>query len=291
MRHFTLLGLVVLLVGPLAAQERTTSPHGTLTTECTVCHQSKSWTTIQVSSQFDHGKFAFPLTGAHGATTCRSCHVSLNFKSASTSCSSCHTDNHRGEFGTNCARCHTTRSFTDRDAMAKEHQLTRFPLSGGHLATDCAACHKPSAQGQMQFLGTPTTCVSCHQMNYNVAPSHVASRYPTTCDGCHSTVAWNAANLGAGNHPVTPIALTGVHSANLINCTQCHTTLPYSTVQTACVACHQPAYNGAKDPDHVAAKFPTTCTDCHGFVAGWLGAKYDHPTTPVALTGAHSSTW
>ena len=288
MRHLTLLGLVVLLAGPLAAQERTTSPHGDLTTECTVCHQSKSWSTIQVSSTFDHGKLGFPLTGAHGATACRSCHVSLNFKSASTSCSACHTDDHRGEFGTNCARCHTTRSFTDRDAMAKEHQLTRFPLSGSHLATDCAACHKPSPQGQMQFLGTPTTCVSCHQTNYNVAPNHVASRYPTTCDGCHSTVAWNAANLGAGNHPVAPIALTGVHSANLINCTQCHTTTPYSSVQTACVACHQTAYNGAKDPDHVVANFPTTCTDCHGLVAGWLGAKYDHPTAPVTLTGAHS---
>ena len=85
--------------------------------------------------------------------------------------------------------------------MAKEHQLTRFPLSGGHLATDCAACHKPSAQGQMQFLGTPTTCVSCHQANYNVAPSHVASRFPTTCEGCHTTVTWNAANLG---RPTTP---------------------------------------------------------------------------------------
>jgi Zn finger protein HypA/HybF involved in hydrogenase expression len=288
MRHLTLLGLVVLLVGPLAAQERTTSPHGDLKTECSVCHQSKSWSTIQVSSQFDHGKLGFPLTGAHGATTCRSCHVSLNFKNASASCSACHTDNHRGEFGTNCARCHTTRSFTDRDAMAKEHQLTRFPLSGSHLATDCAACHKPSPQGQMQFLGTPTTCVSCHQTNYNVAPNHVASRYPTTCDGCHTTVTWNAANLGAANHPVAPIALTGVHSANLINCTQCHTTTPYSSVQTACVACHQTAYNGAKDPDHVAANFPTTCTDCHGLVAGWLGAKYDHPTAPVALTGAHS---
>ena len=109
----------------------------------------------------------------------------------------------------------------------------------------------------MQFLGTPTTCVSCHQVNYNVAPNHVASRYPTTCDGCHTTVTWNAANLGAANHPVAPIALTGVHSANLINCTQCHTTTPYSSVQTACVACHQAAYNGAKDPDHVAAKFST----------------------------------
>ena len=141
MRNLTLLGLVLLLVGRLAAQERTTSPHGSLTTECSVCHQSKSWSTIQVSSQFDHGKLGFPLTGAHGATTCRSCHVSLDFKSTSANCASCHTDNHRGEFGTNCARCHTTRKFdrsrrdgqgTSADAVPAVgqppgHRLRRLP--------------------------------------------------------------------------------------------------------------------------------------------------------------------
>jgi hypothetical protein len=289
MRHLTLAGLVLLLAGPLAAQQRTTSPHGDLKVECTVCHQSNSWTAVAVSKQFDHASYGFPLSGAHGATTCRSCHVSLNFKQASSSCAACHTDNHRGEFGTNCARCHTTRSFTDNDAMAKAHQLTRFPLSGSHLSTDCTACHKPSAQGQMQFVGTPTACAACHQNQYNTAPGHVASRFPTTCEGCHTTVTWTGANLGSANHPTAPIALTGVHSGNLIACTQCHTTLPYSTVQSTCVACHQAAFNGAKDPDHVAGGFSTTCTQCHGLVAGWLGASFNHPTSPVALTGAHSS--
>ena len=76
----------------------------------------------------------------------------------------------------------------------------------------------------MQFLGTPTTCVSCHQANYNSAPNHVASNFPTTCENCHSTVTWTGTNMGSANHPTAPIALTGVHSANLITCTQCHTT-------------------------------------------------------------------
>ena len=98
--------LALLLAGPLAAQQRTTSPHGDLKLDCTVCHQSNSWTSIQVSKQFDHGRYGFPLTGAHGATTCRACHVSLDFKQAPASCASCHTDNHHGEFGANCARCH-----------------------------------------------------------------------------------------------------------------------------------------------------------------------------------------
>jgi hypothetical protein len=289
MKRLILVGLTLLLASPLPAQQRTTSPHGDLKVECTVCHQSStSWTTIQVSNQFDHGKYGFPLTGAHGATTCRACHVSLDFKSTSAACSACHTDNHRGEFGTNCARCHTTRSFGDREAMARAHQLTRFPLTGGHLAVDCSSCHKPSAQGQLQFVGTPTTCATCHQGIYNTAPNHVASNYPTTCEGCHSTVTWNAAMLGSGNHPTSPIALTGVHSGNLISCVQCHTTQPYSTVKQTCDGCHHAEYVAAKDPDHVSGNFSTTCTECHALVAGWLGAKFNHPTTPIALTGAHS---
>ena len=288
MKRLMIVCLALFVAAPLAAQERTTSPHGDLKTECAVCHRPDSWTSLQISSQFSHADFGFPLTGAHGATTCRACHTTLDFQRTSSDCTACHTDLHRGELGPNCARCHTNRSFGDHTAMTKAHQLTRFPLTGGHLAVDCIACHKPSSQGQMQFVGTPTTCATCHQAEYNTAPSHVAARYPTTCEGCHSTVVWNSASLGAASHPTTPIALTGVHGANLINCTQCHTTQPYSTVQQTCDGCHHADYLGAKDPDHVAGNFPTTCTSCHGLVAGWLGAKFDHPTSPVALTGAHS---
>ena len=362
----TSLALLALLLGAAttaAAQQRTTSPHGSLTTPCATCHRADSWTSIEVSSAFDHSAFGFPLTGAHGATTCRGCHANLDFSQARGDCTSCHTDFHRGELGPNCARCHTNRSFGDRDVMAQGHQLTRFPLTGGHLAVDCSQCHTAGAQGQLQYVGTPTTCVACHQASYNAAPSHVASQYPTTCEGCHTTVTWNAAGVGAAhptvpialtgvhsgaviscvqchtttpyssvqrtcdgchhqdylatsnpshtsagygtdcatchqlvagwagasiNHPTTPIALTGVHSNNLISCEQCHTTSPFSSVPTTCDACHHTAYVAAKDPDHVAANFSVTCTECHGFTAGWLGATFNHPTAPVPVTGAHS---
>jgi hypothetical protein len=281
--------LALLLAGPLSAQQRTTSPHGDLKLDCTTCHQSNTWTSIQVSRQFDHGKYGFPLTGAHSATTCRACHVSLNFKQVQTTCASCHTDNHNGEFGANCARCHNTRTFVDRDAMGKAHQLTRFPLTGSHLAVDCTACHAPTGKGQLQYVGTPTTCVSCHQAGYNAAPNHVTSRFPTTCEGCHNTATWVAAGMG-GNHPASPIALTGVHSANLVQCTQCHTTMPYSTVKQTCDGCHHADYVATTNPNHAAAGYSTTCTQCHQLVANWAGASVNHPTSPIALTGVHSST-
>ena len=287
MKRLALL-LALLLAGPLAAQQRTTSPHGDLKLDCTTCHQSNTWTSIQVGKQFDHGKYGFPLTGAHGATTCRACHVSLDFKKAPTTCASCHTDNHNGEFGANCARCHTTRTFVDREAMGRAHQLTRFPLTGSHLAVDCTACHQPTGKGQLQYVGTPTTCVSCHQAGFNTAPNHVASRFPTTCEGCHNTATWVAAGMG-GNHPTSPIALTGAHSASLVACTQCHTTLPYATVKQTCDGCHHADYVATTNPSHSATGYGTDCASCHQVVANWAGATFNHPTAPLALTGMHSA--
>lgn len=270
----------------LHAQQETTSPHGDLQTTCSVCHTSQSWTALQISSQFDHAKLGFPLTGAHGATTCRACHLSLNFASVGSDCTACHVDNHRGELGTDCARCHTSRGFLDREQMMAAHRLTRFQLTGSHLAVDCMACHKPGALGQMQFVGTPTACVACHQADYAVAPNHAASGFPTTCEQCHTAVTWQATGMGA--HPTTPIALTGVHSGNLITCAECHTTQPYAAVNRTCDGCHHTAYVSARDPDHVAANFSLNCTTCHGLVANWAGATFNHPTSPLALTGVHN---
>ena len=31
--------------------------------------------------------------------------------------------------------------------MVRAHQLTRFPLTGSHLAVDCTACHQPTGKG------------------------------------------------------------------------------------------------------------------------------------------------
>jgi hypothetical protein len=289
MRRLLLVAVLVIgaLPGVVQAQERTTSPHGDLSLPCATCHTSSSWTALRISKDFDHAKLGFPLTGAHGATTCRACHQSLDFAKVSSNCTACHNDIHMGELGTNCARCHTSRSFVDRDLMIRAHRLTRFALTGGHLGIDCTSCHKPTAQGRMQFVGTPTTCVSCHLANYNTAPNHVASNFPTTCEQCHSTVTWTATGMSA--HPTTPVALTGVHNGNLITCAQCHTTSPYSAVQRTCDGCHHADYVGAKDPDHAAANFPVTCTECHGLVAGWQGATFNHPSSPIALTGPHSA--
>jgi predicted CXXCH cytochrome family protein len=287
MRRLVLFGLALLCGVPLQAQQRTRSPHGELRLECKACHRSNGWTPAKITKAFNHAKFGFRLQGAHETAACRACHASLDFKGAKSNCASCHEDKHRGELGADCAKCHTSRSFIDREVMTKAHQLTRFALQGGHLAVDCAGCHKPGAQGSMQFVGTQTLCVSCHQTNYAAAPNHVSARFPTGCEGCHNQVAWNRVEGMGGSHPTTPIALSGVHGNS--QCTDCHGGLAYSAVKQTCDGCHHTDYVNTNNPKHVDAGFALTCTDCHGLVAGWTGATYAHASTPVPVSGAHAT--
>ncbi len=184
-----------------------------------MCHRPEGWTPVRISKAFDHGRHGFVLSGAHAQTTCRACHQALDFSDARSDCVSCHEDLHRGELGADCAKCHSTRSFVDRTVMSRGHQLTRFPLDGAHLVTDCRSCHPPTAQGQMMFRAVPTDCVSCHQPNYQAAtnPDHVTGGFPTQCSQCHSTVTWDRARF---NHDASAFPLTGAHRA--IPCSQCH---------------------------------------------------------------------
>jgi hypothetical protein len=285
MRHKIALCLALLVTGTLAAQERTRSPHGALKLECTACHRSATWTEVSISPAFDPGKWGFPLAGAHASTSCRACHQSLDFKGTSTSCVSCHADRHRGELGADCARCHTPRSFLDRTAMARAHQLTRFPLEGAHQAVDCTSCHTPTGQGGLQFVARSTDCVSCHKPDYLAvrSPDHVQGGFPQDCSQCHSSATWSR---GRFNHDGTSFPLSGAHRA--VGCIQCHTSGRYKGTPTQCVVCHQVDYNGTASPNHTSVGFSTDCVACHS-TTSWTAA-FDHSRTQFALTGAHKAT-
>jgi hypothetical protein len=265
--------LVAWLVStPAGAQEPTRNPHGKLAEECAVCHSAEGWVPARITSKFDHAKKGFALAGAHATTACRSCHVSLDFHGAARDCASCHKDAHHGELGVDCARCHTPRSFIDRSAMARAHQLTRFPLTGSHLTLDCEACHTPSPQGRLAFVNVSVQCVECHLPQYQAAksPDHAGGGFPQDCSQCHATTVWTNARF---NHDVTGFSLTGAHRA--VACAQCHVGGVYAGIATTCVSCHQPDYNGTTNPSHAAAGFPTTCETCH-MTAGWTGAAFNH---------------
>jgi Zn finger protein HypA/HybF involved in hydrogenase expression len=284
------LAAAILFVSPLlmlapslaAPLKKMQNPHGDLKEECSLCHSATGWTPVKTSSKFNHAKYGFALEGAHQSAACMSCHTSLDFKQKRTQCASCHEDVHRGEMGADCAKCHGARSFIDRSAMLRQHQLTRFPLTGAHAGLECESCHPGQPQGHMQFVGTEARCVSCHQKDYDATtvPNHKAGGYPLECQQCHSPTTWNSAKF---NHDVTRFPLTGAHRAAA--CASCHGDGVFRGKATDCFSCHQNDYNGTNDPPHAASGYSTGCITCHT-TANW-NATFNHDVTRFPLTGAH----
>ncbi len=277
------LPFALLLVTPaLTAQQRTSSPHGTLSVPCTTCHRAEGWTPVRINRSFDHGKLGFPLQAAHSTASCRACHQTLDFKGTPSTCASCHTDVHRGELGADCSTCHTSRSFLDRGTMIKAHQTTRFPLEGSHLAVDCTTCHTPTGQGRQQFVSRGTECVTCHEQNFVAAknPDHIAGGMPRDCVNCHSSTTWTR---GRFNHDASGFPLTGAHRATA--CLQCHVGSRYKGTPNQCAMCHQANYDQTTTPKHSTAGFGTDCATCHA-TSSWTTA-FDHSKGQFPLTGAH----
>jgi len=276
-----------------AIQPRTDNPHGKFKESCDLCHSARAWKEVKVSRKFDHSKFGFPLSGAHATTNCTGCHQSLDFAQSKTQCASCHEDAHRGEMGTDCARCHGARSFQDRGPMVRAHQMSRFPLSGSHASIDCESCHKPAAQGKLQFVGTNADCYACHQAQYETAPNHKSGGVSTRCQTCHTPLAWD--KLGGFDHAAAGFPLTGDHSMSVRQCDDCHHG-SYVNMSKNCASCHTnstPGYNntGPGAPVHNATYFPAAqCATCHASAAAshtsWQGGTYAH--TQMQLTSAHA---
>ncbi len=282
--------LAVAFAGPLKATlARPANPHGKFKGECADCHSATAWKPARIGAKFDHAKFGFALDGAHAAAECKTCHATLDFTQEKQLCVSCHEDVHRGEFGTECAQCHTSRSFIDRGAMVRRHQVSRFPLTGNHAALECEDCHRPTAAGHLRFVGRQADCSGCHMADFQAAktPDHAAGNFPLDCLTCHSTVSWRGARF---NHDLSRFPLTGAHRT--VACASCHGDGVYAGKSTACVSCHQGDYDGTSDPPHAASGFPTTCATCHN-TTRWQGATFvshDAQFFPI-YSGAHNGRW
>ncbi len=168
-------------------------------------------------------------------------------------------------------------------ATFDHNTATKFPLTGAHTTVQCAQCHKNNV-----FAGTSTACYSCHATDYANTnnPAHAAAGFPQDCSLCHTTVAgWGGATF---NHTTqTSFPLTGAHVN--VACNTCHKNNVFAGLSTACYSCHATDYANTTNPNHAAAGFPQDCSVCHTTVAGWGGATFTHPTTPFALTGAHTT--
>jgi hypothetical protein len=249
--------------------------------DCMTCHSTGDWH----RARFNHDFTGFPLTGAHRAVDCASCHPGNVFTARSTACASCHQSNYdqttnpahaASGFSTQCQTCHTTTSWA-----GATFNHSGFPLTGGHAGVPCASCHSGGV-----YQGLSTACVSCHQSNYDQTtnPPHAASGYSTQCQTCHTTTSWAGATF---NHSGFP--LTGGHAG--LACASCHSSGVYQGLSTACVSCHQTDYNGTTNPAHAAAGFSTQCQTCHS-TTSWAGATFDHDTNFFPIySGRHAGLW
>ena len=245
--------------------------------DCTQCHSTTNWQ----ESTFNHNATNFPLTGAHIATGCLSCHTN-GYAGTATDCAACHTENYNlaadpnhlaAGIETSCEKCHSTSAWqpSDFDHLAS----TGFPLTGGHSGKQCSECHLGTT------IGAGPDCFDCHQQNYNEAENHLTGGFPHDCTQCHSTTNWGEANF---DHNATNFPLTGAHIAT--GCLSCHTN-GYAGTDSDCAACHTENYNLAADPNHLAAGIETSCESCHS-TSAWKPSAFDHTNTGFSLTGGHS---
>jgi hypothetical protein len=198
---------------------REDEPHeGRFGADCLACHTVDAWT----PSTFDHDQSAFKLDGKHVDVDCEECHQTAPQTGMVRACADCHEkdDAHAGRFTLACGACHKTTGWDDSPF---DHNQSNFPLTGGHIGVECAACHKDG-----QFAGTPTSCFTCHGY-----PGWHGAAFGANCLDCHTVNTWYRARYTGGHpwyqHPKED------DFGGMGNCRGCH---PASVYETDCDTCH-----------------------------------------------------
>lgn len=211
-------------------------------TQCDDCHDNTDWADVT----FDHARDTeFELLGKHAEAECSDCHTEPVWEVALESdCSSCHLedDPHDGQQGEQCGDCHNEKGW--QDAVVFDHGLTRFPLVGKHVETECEDCHETP-----QFQDASEQCIDCHQED----DSHEAS-LGTQCGDCHNPNDWL---LWEFDHDLqTDFLLEGAHFE--LACNDCHRVPVTERIALAsqCGACHR------RDDVH-DGQFGKDCERCH----------------------------
>jgi hypothetical protein len=199
---------------------------------------------VHKTSDFNHMRTGFPLTGAHIKLECETCHVEGLFKGTPT----------------NCAGCHSQGRRVVAPFKSATHMLTQAP---------CETCHTNtiSFQGaRFNHVGVqPKGCQTCH--SGLTAPGKPSGHIATTlsCDSCHRTSSWQPAAFN--------------HSGVFETCSNCHNGSKakgkpsnHITTTAACDSCHKSGFITFAGAiyDH-AGVLPNTCISCHA--SGTNGAK------------------
>ncbi len=141
--------------------------------QCTQCHNLSGWKGLKDKS-FNHTKTRFPLRGLHKNLSCEKCHTNnrsltqLRFEH----CRDCHRDYHQGQFVNRpqrgaCEECHTEEGFQPAKFTLAQHNQSKYPLQGAHLAVPCNFCHQKTHNNTLRFEFESTACIICHSDPHN----------------------------------------------------------------------------------------------------------------------------
>jgi hypothetical protein len=223
---------------------------GRLGTDCAGCHGPSKWQAVT----FDHTRDGhWELAGKHAKLDCHACHTTtVGSGKLATDCVGCHkaSDVHRTRLGQKCDDCHVPEGW--KPVTNFDHDLTKFPLLGQHVAVTCEQCHS-----NRTFEVASTTCVACHKKD----DAHKGS-LGGECEKCHSPNSWKLWNFDHGKQ--TGFALLGAHAK--LDCAGCHRQ-PASQLELSseCASCH------SQDDVHLG-QFGGQCQKCHGTVS-FKGAR------------------
>jgi len=154
--------------------------------DCQYCHQQDDW---RKKLLFDHDLTKFPLVGLHGATSCESCHLTLEYKVEHHDCFSCHQndDVHKKKLTSNCVLCHNPNDWGIW--LFNHNKQTDYKLDGAHKEIHCEGCHQVAVRDRKKIV-LSDKCISCHQLD----DVH-SGQFGKFCDRCHSTESFKKSGL------------------------------------------------------------------------------------------------
>jgi len=229
-----------------------------------------------------------PLASGHAKleSSCDSCHSSFRKEAQNDKCLACHKGiradiagktRYHGKYGpartAACKSCHSDHkgrgyALIRLDRNGFDHNLTAYPLTGGHAKVGCASCHGKGSN----YRGITRDCANCHKSD----DPH-RGQLGRNCQTCHTTGGWKS--VKGFDHRSTGFALTGAHARAA--CMSCHQGQRWKDLGTSCVSCH------AKDDAHRGSR-GTNCAGCHTTTA-WRAVTFDHDSTDFPLIGGHAA--
>lgn len=178
---------------------------------------------------------------------------------------------HGTDFKITCSNCHSSVSWKlDRTIYSFDHNSTKLPLTGQHVAADCKLCHPT-----LIFSDAKPECINCHEDVHQLTTGF-------DCARCHNSFSWLVSNIYE-IHQKSRFPLLGAH--RIADCSECHkseSSVRFEVIASECIDCHRDSYLATSSPNHVISGFSEDCSSCHPINANqWSGAGFSHNFFPL----------